>query len=162
MLLKSGEIEREAAEALLDRGVSVPLKRVRLPLTKKSWTVRVTMRRPRLGGLIRIAELWRRTGVSSTELASMDSGKQMAWIAAHGREVSEMIACTLCRGALSRRLFGGIAAWAVRNMMDMDMTAGAMRSYVGLLGTRPFESIIRSAEKLNPMLPRLSQERKGS
>ncbi len=162
MRVRSREIEREAAEALLDRGVSVPLTRVRLPLTKKVWTVRVTMRRPRLGGLIRIAELWRRTGSSSTELAAMDAGEQMAWIAAHGKEVSQMIACTLCRGVLGRRVLGGAAAWAVRHLMETDMMAGAMHSYVGLLGTRPFESIIRSAERMNPLLPRLSRERKGS
>ena len=46
--------------------------------------------------------------------------------------------------------------------METDMMAGAMHSYVGLLGTRPFESIIRSAERMNPLLPRLSRERKGS
>lgn len=43
-------LEKEAAEALLDRGVSVPFKDIRLPFRKKPLKVRVTMKRPRWQG----------------------------------------------------------------------------------------------------------------
>lgn len=43
-------IQHEGAAALLDRGVSVPLKEVRIPFRKKPLKLRIVMRRPRLGG----------------------------------------------------------------------------------------------------------------
>ena len=45
-------IEMECADALLDSGVSVPLKRWKLPWLKRLVEVRVTMKRPRLRGQI--------------------------------------------------------------------------------------------------------------
>ena len=48
-------IEMECADALLDSGVSVPLKRWKLPWLKRPVEVRVTMKRPRLRGQILLA-----------------------------------------------------------------------------------------------------------
>ena len=48
-------IEMECADALLDSGVSVPLKRWKLPWLKRPLEVRVTMKRPRLRGQILLA-----------------------------------------------------------------------------------------------------------
>lgn len=42
-------VQAEGTAALLDRGVSVPLKELRIPLVKKPLKLRVVMRRPRLG-----------------------------------------------------------------------------------------------------------------
>ena len=39
-------IQKEGAEALLNAGVSVPLKEFRLPFKKKPVRLRVTMKRP--------------------------------------------------------------------------------------------------------------------
>ena len=50
-------IEMECADALLDSGVSVPLKRWKLPWLKRPVEVRVTMKRPRLWG--HLADLFR-------------------------------------------------------------------------------------------------------
>ncbi len=49
-------IEMECADALLDSGVSVPLKRWKLPWLKRPVEVRVTMKRPRLRGQILLAQ----------------------------------------------------------------------------------------------------------
>ena len=43
-------IEMECADALLDSGVSVPLKRWKLPWLKRPVEVRVTMKRPEAAG----------------------------------------------------------------------------------------------------------------
>ena len=48
-------IEMECADALLDGGVSVPLKRWKLPWLKRPVEVRVTMKRPRLRGQMLLA-----------------------------------------------------------------------------------------------------------
>ena len=155
-------VEAEGTAALLDRGVSVPLKEMRLPWRRKPLKLRVTMRRPRLGGLIRLARIYLSMGVTSAEMEKFSKEEEMAFIARHGKAVSGMIACTLCRGWWSRHLLRGVAAWAVRQWMEPAYMWAAMRTYVLLLGTAPFTSIIRSAERTNPMRPRLSRGREGS
>ena len=155
-------VQREGAAALLDRGVSVPLKDIRIPFRKRPLTVRVIMRRPRLGGLMRLARVYLSLGVTADEMGKFTKEEQMAFLAAHGKEVSRMVAYTLCRGWISRRLLVGVTAWAVRNWMDAKYLDAAMRTFILLLGTDPFTPIIRSAGKMNPMKLRLSQGKRGS
>ena len=155
-------IQAEGAAALLDRGVSVPLKEVRVPWRRKPLRLRVVMRRPRLGGLMRLARIYLSLGVTAAEMEQFSKEEEMAFIARHGKAVSRMIACTLCRGWWSRHLLGGVAAWWVRQWMEPAYMSAAMRSFVLLLGTAPFTSIIRSAGMTNPMTLRLSHGKKGS
>ena len=155
-------IQREGAAALLDMGVSVPLKEIRIPFRKKPLKLRVVMRRPRLGGLMRLARVYLSLGVTAEEMGKFTKEEEMAFLAAHGKELSRMVAYTLCRGWISRHLLVGVTAWMVRNWMAPEYLDAAMRRFIFLLGTDPFTSIIRSAGKMNPMKLRLSQRRKGS
>lgn len=155
-------IQREGTAALLDRGVTVPLKEIRLPFRKTPLKLRVVMRRPRLGGLMRLARIYLSLGVTTAQISAFDKEEEMAFLAAHGRQVSQMIACTLCRGWWSRHLLAGPTAWFVRNFMEPQYLTSAMRNFVMLLGTDPFMTIIRSAEMTNPMRLRLSHTSKGS
>lgn len=155
-------IQREGTAALLDRGVSVPLKELHIPFRKKPLKLRVVMRRPRLGGLIRLARVYLSLGVTAGQMEKFTKDEEMAFIASHGKEVSRMIAYTLCRGWWSRHLLVGLTAWWVRNFMEPAYMDAAMRNFVFLLGTDPFTNIIRSAGRTNPMKLRLSQKRTGS
>ena len=56
-------IEMECADALLDSGVSVPLKRWKFPWLKRPVEVRVTMKRPRLRGQILLAREYLKMGI---------------------------------------------------------------------------------------------------
>ena len=49
------QIQREGADALLDIGVSVPLKAFHIPFRKSPLELRVTMRRPYMSGQILFA-----------------------------------------------------------------------------------------------------------
>lgn len=155
-------VQREGAAALLDRGVSVPLKEIRVPFRKKPLKLRVVMHRPRLGGLMRLARVYLGLGVTAEQMGKFTKEEEMAFLAAHGKEVSRMVAYTLCRGWISRHLLVGVTAWVVRNWMAPEYLDAAMRTFILLLGTDPFTPIIRSAGKMNPMKLRLSQRRKGS
>ena len=64
------EVQREASEALLDLGVSLPLKEWRLPFMKRPVRWRVTMRRPRLAGQICIVRLYLSMDVSPEEVSA--------------------------------------------------------------------------------------------
>lgn len=60
-------VELEAAEALLDVGISLPLFRIRMPWGK-GWTWRVVMRRPCLGSQMRIARQFLKLGITSQQV----------------------------------------------------------------------------------------------
>lgn len=130
-------VQAEGTAALLDRGVSVPLKELRIPFRKKPLKMRVVMRRPRLGGLIRLARVYLSLGVTADEMKKFTKEEEMAFLAAHGKEISRMIAYTLCRGWISRRLLVGVTAWVVRNWMAPEYLDAAMRRFIFLLGTDP-------------------------
>ena len=155
-------IEKEGAEALLDTGLSVPLKELHLPFCKKSIHLRVTMRRPTLAGQIRIAREWLAMGVTSEEMWHFSKEEEMRFLADHGKKISRMIAYTLCRGWISRHLFVGLTAWVVRNWMENKYLVSVIKKFVGLMGTDSFTDIIKSAEAVNPMKLRKSHEKKGS
>lgn len=156
------QIERESADALLDAGISVPLKAFRIPLRKKPVELRVTMRRPYLSGQIRFARTYLSMGVTSEQMWNFGKEEEMEFMAGHGKTISRMVAYTLCRGWWSRHLLLRPVSWFVRNFMEQPYLLGAVKRFVSLMGTDPFIAIIRSAEKTNPMKLRLSQKRKGS
>ena len=138
------QIQQEASEALLDMGVSVPLKPIRLPWCREPLLLRLTMRRPRLSSQIRIARLYLSLGVTHAELLGLDK---------------EMVALTMC-GRWWKPVW--LVAWVLRHWVDNLYLQVAMMKFVLLLGTEAFTNIIRSAEMTNPMKLKLSQGKKGS
>ena len=52
------QIQREGAEALLNMGVSLPLKDFKIPFRKEPIRLRLTMRRPTMACQIQIAKTW--------------------------------------------------------------------------------------------------------
>ena len=153
------KIQLEASEALLDIGVSVPFKRLRVPFRREPVCLRMTMKRPRLSGQIRIARLYLSLGVTYAELEAMDRDGQMRFVAEHGKTISRMVAETMC-GAWWKPV--RVVAWLLRHCVDNVYLQAAMMQFVLLLGTENFMPIIKSAEATNPMKLRLSQGRKGS
>lgn len=156
------EVQKEAADALLDVGVSVPLKEWRLPFLRQPLRLRVTMRRPRMNGAIRLMRICLGIGVTSHEMESYTPEENMRFMALHGAEVSLMLAYTIARGAVSRRVLPKVIAWLLRELVEERYLMGAYRTFYRLMGTDRFTNIIRSAERMNPMKLRLSQKRKGS
>lgn len=153
------KVQQEASEALLDVGVSVPLKPIRLPFRKKRLLLRLTMRRPRLSTQIKIARLYLSLGVTYAELEALDKDGQMCFIAEHGKTISDMIALTMC-GKWWKPMW--LVSWILRHWVDNLYMQVALMKFVLLLGTESFTNIIRSAEMTNPMKLRLSQKKKGS
>ena len=156
------QIQREGADALLDIGVSVPLKSFRIPLRKSPVELRVTMKRPYMSGQILFARTYLSMGVTSEDMWNFDKEQEMRFLAEHGKKVSRMLAYTICRGAFSRRLLLWAVSWFLRNFVEQRYLVGTVKRFVSLMGTDPFIPIIRSAERTNPMKLRTSQKKKGS
>ncbi len=158
MMETNPQVEIEAAEALLDIGVSLPF--FKIPFIRK--TVRLKMGRPCLGGQIRLARLYLQTGITFEQMQQFTHHEELAYMAMHGVKVSKMVALTICRGALSGFLFSGILAWLLRWFVDDVYLRAANLQFLKLLGTKSFTTIISSISMTNPMKPRLSQNAKGS
>mgnify|MGYP000535740021 CR=1 FL=1 len=155
-------IEIEAAEALLDIGVSLPFICFRVPFTRKKICLfRLTMKRPRLGNLLEYCRSYLKLGYSYKEVAEFDKHEQFHFMALHGKEVANMLSLIICRNGFFRP-FSGLLKWFVIWAVPMEYSFAAHVSFMEMLGTSPFSPIIRSAEKLNPMTPHLSHKTKGS
>ena len=150
-------IQQEAAEALLNVGVSLPLKEFRLPFRKRPIVFRVTMRRPCMSGQIEIARTYLSMEVKSSEMEKFTKEEQMEFLAKHGGKLCRMIALTLGRTIYVKPL-----TWFVRHFVRYEYQMAAVRKFVSLMGTDPFIPIIRSAERTNPLTVRLSQNATGS
>lgn len=154
-------IEMECADALLDGGVSVPLKRWRIPFRKRPLELRVTMKRPRLRGQVSLAREYLKLGVAPG-WKPKDKAEEMAFVAKHEKGISRMLAYTVCRGCVARRVGIGLTAWILRELVDWRFLVAVFHTFERLMGTKDFMRIIRSVDRANPMKPRLSQKRKGS
>ena len=155
-------VELEAAEALLDDGVSVPFKKLRIPFVRKPIELRMVMRRPCLGSQIRIAKHYLALGTTYEEMKTFTVEQDMAFVVRHGKRISKMIALTICRGPISGRILAPVVAFFIRWFVEDIFIQGANMQFIILLGTKNFTNIIRSAELANPMKPRLSQKTQGS
>ena len=142
-------IEMECADALLDSGVSVPLKRWKFPWLK---------RRPRLRGQILLAREYLKMGIKP-DWQPKDKAEELAFVAEHGKAVSRLLAYTVCRGYVSRHVGIGVTAWVLRNFVEWRYLTAMFRTFERLMGTKDFMRIISSTARANPMTPRLSQAR---
>ena len=156
------QIQIEAADALLNAGISVPLKEFRLPFKKEPVRLRVTMKRPYMSGQIKIARTYMSMGVTSAQMDAFTKEEEMKFIVEHGKAISRIIAYTICQSYVSRHLFVGFVAWFIRNFVEDRYMMVAFCTFIRLMGTKSFTTIIRSVEISNPMKLRLSQKRKGS
>lgn len=155
-------IQKEGAEALLNAGVSVPLKEFRLPFKKNPVRLRVTMKRPCMSGQLQIARTYLSMGVTCEQMSAFTKEDEMRFLVEHGREVSRIIAYAICHGYVYRSLFVGLVAWFVRNFVEHRYLMASFRTFIRLMGTKSFMNIIRSVEMSNPMKLRLSRKVKGS
>lgn len=158
----SANVEMEASGALLDIGVSVPLREIKIPFTRWKFTPRLTMKRPCLGSQIRIARQYLKIGVTHEEIKAFTKHEELEFMAKHGRRISRIIALMICRGFVSGWLLSPVVAWVVLWFVPDVFIAGANLKFITLLGTKNFENIIKSSEIANPLRPRLSQEKEGS
>lgn len=155
-------VELEAAEALLDEGVSVPFRNVKLPFVKHPIQLRIVMRRPCLGNQIRIAKEYLKLGYTTEQMEEFTKEEEFAFLAQHGKRISRMVALTVCRGPFTGWLLTPLVSMIIRWFVPDIFIRGANDRFITLMGTQAFMNIIRSAERTNPLRPRLSQKRKGS
>lgn len=149
-------IELKASERLLDLGVAVPILTPRF-LRKRRKPRRITLYTPTYGSLLRISRLYLRMGITAAQVRDCNREENLRLMAVHGKTVSRIVAHALVRGWFWGRLLNGAVAWWLRWRVHPLMLQEAWFQMMNLLPIDPFWNIIRSAEKVNLMKPRLSR-----
>ena len=133
-------VELEAAEALLDVGILLPLLRFRLPGGRER-VLRVTMRRPCLGGQMRIVRHYLKLGITAREWDAFSEDEERAFFDRHAKRLSLILAGLL---------LAPVVAWLIRWKVPSEYRIEAQRWFRRMRGTRDFTSIIESAESIDP------------
>lgn len=150
----------KAIDALLDFGVSIPLR----PLRFHRWKIapRVVIRRPPLGGLLRITRIWLSIGIEASVLEKMDAIQQLEFMQKHGRDVIKMVALMVCSGAIEGRILAPILALILKWRCHPDALIQVASVFFDTIDSKSFTTITRSIGALNLAAPRLGQKRKRS
>lgn len=150
------KIEQQAADILLDAGISVPLLRLKVPWWRE-FVLRVTMSRPCLGAQIRIVRQYLALGVTAAQIDAFDEKQEMEFFAKHGRRLSLMLALTICQGYLSGLLLAPMIAWLIRWRVSREYQLELQKRFRQVCSTRDFTNIIAWTEVTNPFQPRASR-----
>lgn len=150
----------KATDALLDIGVSVPLRTIRFRRWKR--TPRVTIKRPPLGGLLRILRVWLSMEVSSKDISEMDESARLQFVEKNGKKLAKMVSLMLCRGWLSGRLLAPFIRYFLLWRTHPDTLLLATVTFVELQNTKSFKTIIELVENINLLETKASQKRRRS
>lgn len=147
----------KATSALLDIGVSIPLRPLRWKRWK--WVPRLTMKRPPLGGMLRILKLYLQMDTTSEQLSNMTDEQARAFFVKNARSLSKIVALAVYSGYWSGRLFAPLLAWVLRWRCDSSVLFFATTQLMDLLDAKSFTLIIRSVATINLTAPSLSQKK---
>jgi hypothetical protein len=104
------DIQKQASEILLDIGVSIPMPAPMLLRVFGKKEIRIVIRRPCWGTLMRISRLWLSMEVD-TETVKMNTNEQdLELMEKHGKTVAKIVAMGIVRGYYTGRL-APIVAW---------------------------------------------------
>jgi hypothetical protein len=153
--------ELKASRLVLDLGVAIPVRPLRFFNIKKARQKAVTIRRPYMGGLIRMCEQVGCIGVRHEDMKKFTIDENIQFMARHGKAVSMVVAGAIVRGYLSYKLFGQVVAWWLRWRVHPVFLTEAMFQLVENMDINPFVNTIKLVETMNLLRPRMSQGKKN-
>jgi len=156
------EVEIEASELLLDKGVRV---QIRTPFFM-SWLVKhfgITVKRPVLGTMMRISNLYLKMDVEIEKIDAGDLKEAHRLLAEHGVNVSRIVAMGMIRGRVTGTLLSKLLGWYLRWSCDAISLAKIAVLLIQLSGVQHFTNTIRFLSAMKMTTPRnQSPEEKGS
>ena len=154
------EAQREAANILLDLGVSIPMTAPRLFRWFGKKQIRLTIRRPYWGTMVRISREWLSMGLTAEELRNNLLEDDLKLIKIHGKTVATIVAYGALRGPVSELfapLLGRLLLWKVHPVLLVE----AAFKLVTLSRVEDFTSTIRLLATMD-VTRRMSPQGKGS
>jgi hypothetical protein len=143
------KIESDAADLLLDLGVRIPVRTLRFLDLKK--VRHITIRRPYLGTLLKIAKIHCKIGLKHEDMEGWGKDENMQFIADHGKDVSLAVAYGIARGRITSLLFARLIAWWLRWRVHPIYLSEAFFQIIKLTNTVPFQNIILLSGAMNPL-----------
>ncbi len=156
------QTELLAAETLLQRGVKVQIVAPLLLRLFGKRFIKITIRQPCYGTLLRISSYYLRTGVTANELDSISIENAMKVAGLHGKTLSKAIATAVLNGYLSGMLFTDLLACYLR----WKLTPKQMCAFIEILaiygGVEAFMSTTRLLGSQIVTPPNQGQKKQGS
>ncbi|MDR0836423.1 MAG: hypothetical protein LBN11_07600 [Tannerella sp.] len=149
--------ELKASELILDMGVAVPIRPLRF-FDRKKEPRKIVIRRPYMGGLIRMCRQFLQIGITCEEMKEYTADQNIEFVARHGKAVSLIVAGAIARGYFTYRLFGPLVAWWLRWRVHPVFLSEAMFQLMQNADIGPFKNTIKLVQSLNVMKPRLSRQ----
>jgi hypothetical protein len=104
------DIQKQASEILLDIGVSIPMPAPMLFKFFGKKEIRVTVKRPPWGTLMRISRLWLSMQIDTDIVKKNTNEQDLALMEQHGKTVAKIVAMGIVRGYFTGRL-ASVVAW---------------------------------------------------
>lgn len=155
-------IESHAADALLDRRLTVNLPAPWLLRKLGKKTIRYGIPFPKGETLCRMAAIFCRMDLDLKELKAGDLGTTLECIARNGKRVSRVIAEGMVGNSIFSRPLVRPLAWYIRCHTTMRGMAELAQVLLVMAYPEDFLNIIFSLATMNLMAPTESQPRKGS
>jgi hypothetical protein len=157
---KELDAQREAANILLDLGVSIPMTAPWLFRAVGIKKFRMTVRRPYYGTMIRISQAWISMDITAEVIAKNNLEDDLKLMASHGKTVAMIVAYGILRGRFTG-LFAGLLARMLLWRVCPSLLIEAAYRLVTLSRVEDFTNTIRLIGTMNVMRS-LSPEIKGS
>ena len=160
--LNSTEVERLAADQILEKGVRMQLRAPFLFRLFGKRTVGLTVRAPYIGTMIRVSRLYLNTGITDDKLNDISHEEAHALMAVHGVSISKAVACAWLNGYFLGWLFTKLLARYIRNHATAKelMVVTTMLLIYG--GVSDFINTTRSVRDMKMTAPMKGQKTQGS
>lgn len=103
------DIQKQASEILLDIGVSIPMPAPMLFRIFGKREIRVVIKRPYWGTLLRISRLWLSMQIDTEKVRKNTNEQDIALLEEHGHTVAQIVALGILRGYYAGRLAPALA-----------------------------------------------------
>ena len=119
------------------------------------------MKRPPLGGLLRILRVCLKLSATPEELKELNEADTVAFMAKNGRAVAQLVALSVWSGYFSGKFYRLLAWWLLWRCHTNVLFHAALE-FIDRIDSRSFTNIIRSYASHNLLRPNLSQKGKRS
>lgn len=155
-------IELNAANTLLDQGVKVPVKAPLLLRLFGKKHIKLVIRAPYLGTLLRISAIYERMQITPEQLKKLDDDNIHQLFLKHTKKCAEIAAQCMLNNFLLGKLLGPLlSVWLL-----WKLSPGKLMQIAQVMGflteKEAFTHTIRLVSTLTMMKPNLSQEEQRS
>ena len=150
-------VEIKAVEVLLQRGVPID---VAPPLLFWWWKPRVYA--PTAGNMVRMSELYLKTGISDDNLDDVGLLEAMSIAKRHTYTICRAIAICMFRGYWMPKIMNRVVGWWLMQKLSQKDIAGITLTLMSFSGTADFLSTTRFLRGMRITSPNLGQRKKRS